>query len=218
MKYLGDDFSKQTNFTPHVGAVTSKIVLNVLSEHGLHSTALQAATSVQEPSWGWWFAQGSTTCWEQFPAAGGTRNHIFLCGGIGHWMWKHLVGLDRTSPGFATVKIAPKIDDTYGPKSTSGEFLSPRGLIKSSWTLGSTFSLDVTLPVGVQAATITVPAPPVPSAQQQLTVTLNGKPIWKEGKFEAQPGCKSGKETKEGPDAVVFECSNGILSFVAKMD
>jgi alpha-L-rhamnosidase len=103
LKGLAGDFAR-TNYTPQVGAVTSKIVLNVLSENGLHSTALRAATTTQEPSWGWWWSQNATTCFEAFPGGGGTRNHIFLCGGIGHWMWKHLVGLDRTSPGFATVR------------------------------------------------------------------------------------------------------------------
>ena len=110
VKTLEDDFATLTNFTPRVGAVTSKIILNVLSENGLHRTALRAATATTMPSWGWWWTQNATTCWEAFPGGGATRNHIFLCGGIGHWMWKHLVGLDRTTPGFATVRIAPKID------------------------------------------------------------------------------------------------------------
>ena len=121
VKTLADDFSTLTNFTPRVGAVTrfarkstnlccshgcdltkcvplscSKIILNVLSENGHHRTALRAATTTQAPSWGWWWTQNATTCWEAFPGGGGTRNHIFLCGGYGHWLWKHLVGLDRT--------------------------------------------------------------------------------------------------------------------------
>ena len=54
VKTLADDFSMRTNFTPHVGAVTSKIILNVLSENGLHRTALRAATATAMPSWGWW--------------------------------------------------------------------------------------------------------------------------------------------------------------------
>ena len=97
-------------YTLRVGAVTSKILLNVLSENGRHETALRAATTTAEDSWGFWWANNATTCYESWPidqvASGieptpGTLppgtigikpmslNHIFLCGGIGHWMWLH---------------------------------------------------------------------------------------------------------------------------------
>jgi hypothetical protein len=52
---LEEDLSLRTGFNPEVGAVTSKILLNVLSENGLHHTALRTATTDTEPSWGFWF-------------------------------------------------------------------------------------------------------------------------------------------------------------------
>ena len=63
-------------------------------------------------------------------------NHIFLCGGIGHWMWKHLVGITPAAPGFARATIAPRIHDSVGPRSVGGRFLSPKGMISSSWAIG----------------------------------------------------------------------------------
>ena len=114
---LQSDLSS-TNYNPFVGAVTSKILLNVLSDNGLHETALRTATATTEPSWGFWWARNSTTCWEAFPqnegkpghgsgksgvavpSNGGTLNHIFLCGGVAEWMWKHLIGLTATAPQF----------------------------------------------------------------------------------------------------------------------
>ena len=63
-------------------------------------------------------------------------NHIFLCGGIGHWMWKHLVGITPAAPGFARATIAPRIHDSVGPRSVGGRFLSPKGVISSSWAIG----------------------------------------------------------------------------------
>lgn len=232
IKTLEDDFATLTNFTPRVGAVTSKIILNVLSENGLHRTALRAATATTMPSWGWWWTQNATTCWEAFPGGGATRNHIFLCGGIGHWMWKHLVGLDRTSPGFATVRIAPKIDGMYGPKSVRGEFLSPSGLIKSSWKMTSAgegqasgFSLNISLPIGVRSAEVTVPAPPavesfgsqsslvVPAGN--LRVVCNGKAVWSEGKFTAVEGVKTAQVSSDGA-GVVFGTTNGDFTFASQ--
>jgi alpha-L-rhamnosidase len=92
---LQDDVEQRNDYHLAVGAVTGKILLNVLSDHGLHSSAMKVATQTTSPSWGFWWSQGSTTCWETFPtnenatsAAGGpghtpqgqtTKNHIFLC-------------------------------------------------------------------------------------------------------------------------------------------
>jgi alpha-L-rhamnosidase len=50
-------------YTANVGAVTSKIILNVLSDNGLHESALRVATQTAAPSWGYWWSQGATTCW-----------------------------------------------------------------------------------------------------------------------------------------------------------
>lgn len=56
------------NYTLAVGAVTSKILFNVLSENGLHEAALRTAINTEEPSIGhWWKKWNATTCFEAFP-------------------------------------------------------------------------------------------------------------------------------------------------------
>ena len=229
VKTLNDDLVERTNYTLRVGAVTSKILLNVLSENGLHETALRTATGTVEPSWGWWWQQGLTTCAEAFPntraadgtgSPHGTLNHIFLCGGIGHWYWKHLVGLTPTSPGFATVRIAPKVHDTLGPKSVGGEFLSPKGGIVSNWTItgngaAAGVALDVSLPVGVSAATIVVPKPTTgghPSAS--AVIKLGGTTIWDGTKLVGKPPAGIKSATDE-PAGVAIETTNGIFEFAS---
>ncbi len=142
-------------------------------------------------------------------------------------MWKHLVGLEPTTPGFATVRIAPKIDGTYGPKSVRGEFLSPSGLIKSSWTIVSVedgqpgVSLNISLPIGVHSAEVTVPAPPAPESTWNLGVPVgnlrvlcNGKAVWSLGKFTAVEGVKTARLSSDGA-AVVFGTTNGIFTFAS---
>ena len=99
---LQHDLNNKTDYHLRVGAVTSKLLLTTLSANGLHSSALKVATQTTEPSWGYWLSQNATTCFEAWPGAtdGSTsRNHIFLCGGVGEWMWKELVGLAPTMPG-----------------------------------------------------------------------------------------------------------------------
>jgi alpha-L-rhamnosidase len=58
---LQDDLASRTDYHLAVGAVTSKILLNVLSDHGLHQSAMRVATQTTEPSWGYWLSQNSTT-------------------------------------------------------------------------------------------------------------------------------------------------------------
>lgn len=166
---LQDDLATRTQYHLAVGAVTSKILLNVLSDNGLHKSAMRVATQTTEPSWGYWWTQNSTTCWEAFPGGSDTRNHIFLCGGVGEWFWKHLVGLTPASPGFEAIRIAPELDPDYGPGSLNATFHSVRGKIHSSWMIENSgartgsVSMSVNIPLAVQTATIVVPKPFVTS-------------------------------------------------------
>eukprot|EP01047_Picozoa_sp_COSAG01_P021425 COSAG01_NODE_1242_length_11084_cov_178.815112_2_plen_282_part_00 len=60
---LAYDVEHTAGYTLRVGAVTSKSLLNVLSDHGHHTAALRLATTTAEPSWGSWLARNATTCW-----------------------------------------------------------------------------------------------------------------------------------------------------------
>lgn len=224
MTQVGDNM-KAINYTLAVGAVTSKILFNVLSENGLHETALRTAINTEEPSIGhWWKKWNATTCYEAFPNTNnasnprGSLNHIFLCGGIGHWMWKHLVGLTPGIPGFATVSINPRIHDSVGPRSVGGKFISPKGTIYAAWKIlgaaADVVELSVNLPVGVQGATILVPKPTkdgVPSTA--ASVMLGGKVIWDGKKLVGtHSGIVSARDSQEG---IVFETTNGVFTFAS---
>ena len=191
----------------------------MLSENGLHETALRTATGTNSPSWGYWWSQGLTTCAEAFTnnfttqIEGGTLNHIFLCGGIGEWYWKHLVGLTPTAPGFAAVSIAPKIHDQVGPKTVGGEFRSPKGLISSRWNITAKgVTLTASLPVGVQQAIIVVPKPMLNGQPiSPVVVTLGGTTIWDGSQLVGNPdGVTAAKDLENG---VSFSTSNGHFVF-----
>ena len=216
---------KEINFTLAVGAVTSKILFNMLSENGLHESALRTAINTDEPSIGhWWKEWNATTCFEAFPNTNsatnpsGTLNHIFLCGGIGHWMWKHLVGLTPAAAGFAEVSLIPRIHDSVGPKSVGGQFLSPKGVISSAWKLSSAgaVSLFVSLPVGVGAATIVVPKPTTGGTPASAaTVTLGGTVVWDGAKL-VEPKPAGIVSATDQPGGIAFKTTNGVFSFESK--
>lgn len=221
----------QASYTLRVGAVTSKVLLDVLSSNGKHDSALRMATQTAEPSWGFWWSQNATTCWENWPGSNGypdpnwkpgestgTRNHIFLCGGLVEWYWKHLVGLTPTRAAFATVRFAPKVRAAPGPSSLDAEYQSVRGIITSSWSLedgGKQVKLDVTLPIGVQNGVVAVPKPFTSAAVQatRAKVYESGTLIWDGIKMVAKvDGIFDAHDEAEG---VEFNVSNGAFSFMA---
>jgi hypothetical protein len=90
---LQHDLEARTDYHLATGAVLSKWLLEVLSEHGMHQEAIKVATQTTFPSWGWWLALNATTCWETwhngtghhdgigpFTNAANSHNHVMLCG------------------------------------------------------------------------------------------------------------------------------------------
>jgi hypothetical protein len=126
-------------------------------------------------------------------------------------MWKHLIGIQHLAPGFSKVAIAPRVDGFFGPSSATGRYASVRGVIESSWSRsldGSVISLQATVPLGVEAATITVPNPfnkPQPDTQQEVVCAI--------GRENAAPSglcCDSSCRDKcTYPKMVHMECTGG---------
>lgn len=128
---------------PNPPGCIAQWLLRTLSAGGAagHDVALQVASQESYPGWGYWVGQGATTCWESWkgvqdpshPGVPGrplnppTHNHIFLCGGVGEWMYRSLGGISPTSAGYATVKIAPQISPKLDPASANASVSTVRG-------------------------------------------------------------------------------------------
>ena len=155
---------------------------------------LKIATQTTYPSWGYWLSLGATTCWENW--SGGhdashpptpTHNHIFLCGGIGEWMYEYLAGVIPTSAGYATVDVKPLVSKTLGPASVDAAITTVRGIILSTWTRanghGEPFNgkngaalltMRVEVPAAVERATVRVPLLGVNAASARVMLAVNG--------------------------------------------
>ena len=64
------------------------------------------ASQTSFPSWGYWLTQGATTCWENWSGEADashppepTRNHIFLCGGVGQFLTQDVGGIQPMTNG-----------------------------------------------------------------------------------------------------------------------
>ena len=156
-----------------VGYQGARWLLPSLSAAGQHDVALRLALQTSYPSFGHWLANGATSCWENWSGFADSahpphpsHNHIFLCGGVGVWLYESLGGIRPAAPGYARVAIAPQISRTLGPSAVNMTLQTLHGVVRSAWRRTSSVDdrassaellrLDVEIPIGVRAR-ITVP-------------------------------------------------------------
>jgi alpha-L-rhamnosidase len=143
--------------TNHIdtGILGTKYMLNTLLENGRADVAYRIIAQQDEPSWGWWLAQGATTLWEQWNGTE-SRNHIMF-GDVSAWFYKALAGIqpDPQVPGFKHFYVTPQVVGDL--TSARGEYDSIRGRIVSDWrVVNGQFHLRVVVPANT-TATVTLP-------------------------------------------------------------
>eukprot|EP00051_Salpingoeca_urceolata_P001214 m.39380 g.39380 ORF g.39380 m.39380 type:complete len:1029 (+) comp11266_c0_seq1:188-3274(+) len=204
------------------GAVGAKHLLPQLTRHGLYDTAMSIATQTTYPSFGHWIANGATTCWENWSGVADgthppppTHNHIFLCGGVGEWMYRSVAGLQATTPGYGSVLVQPSLSTKAGPSKVTSSLTTMSGVVTSSWeALNSRtqLSLQVQVPVSVEAEVV---VPFLTGSASTGTVTEGGQQVWANGKFKAGvTGIVSAAATADG-QAVMFKTQSGAYSFMS---
>jgi alpha-L-rhamnosidase len=131
--------------------------------------------------WGGMIDEGATSFWEAYDPSWPKENfhsHLQADGTTGYyvslahgwssgptaWLTEEILGIQPTSPGFATVKIRP---DLAGLGSARGTEPTPHGTIRVDYSALGGFSGTITLPKGVAASAW------IPTAA--ATVIVNGK-------------------------------------------
>ena len=151
-----------------------------------------------EPSWGWWLAQGATTLWEQWNGTE-SRNHIMF-DDVSAWFTKALAGIqpDPQIPGFKHFFIRPNVVGDL--TSARGGYDSIRGRIVSEWTLEKgRFKLRVVVPPNT-TATVRVPGARADAVSEGRVSATKAK------------GVKSSGDQQGG---AVFEIESGEYQFAA---
>ena len=167
-----------------MGAVGAKHLLPQLAKAGLNDVAMAIATQTTFPSFGYWLSKGATTCWENWSGEPDpthppvpTHNHIFLCGGLGEWMYRSVGGiapsLDLANSGYQHVILAPEVS-SKGPQAATVAMETVRGRVLMSWLRSDagSLSINVTVPAGVAGATVIFKSSGV------CTVTEEGRLVW----------------------------------------
>lgn len=197
------------------GALTTGFVGVGLLLPGLHDIgrgdlAWQLALREEYPSWLYSVARGATTIWERWDgwtehagfqsAEMNSFNHYSL-GSVGEWFYSHVAGIRQApgSVGFAHLDMRPSPHRGIG--RMAARFESPRGLIRSAWTVeGDTLAWDVELPPATTASVVL----PMDAASP---VTHDGTEL------ESVSGVSSVSRTAEG---VAFHLAPGRYRFLGR--
>ena len=210
-----------------VGSVGAKHLLPQLSAHGMHDQAMRVATQDTFPSFGYWLKLGATTCWENYSGKADpshppppTHNHIFLCGGVGEWLYRQVAGVGPAADGYARIAIAPQVTldpAANGPSSANATIHSVRGTVSVQWSLSRGAGATITMAVGVPVsatATVAIPAAELQiTPLDKLTVKESGKLVWADGKFV--PGVQGVMAAQIDGGGVVLAVTSGKYLFEA---
>ncbi|TPV59969.1 alpha-L-rhamnosidase [Aestuariibacter sp. GS-14] len=113
------------------------------------------------PSWGYMVKKGATTIWERWngdvgDVAMNSYNHYAL-GAVTGFLYRRIAGIEGTSPGFATFKVAPILSERLG--YCESEHKCVKGAINVAWTFDAdlTGELSLTVPNNTKADVILPP-------------------------------------------------------------
>ena len=138
------------------GFMSIKYLMDVLQRYGYEETAKNVLYQTGCPSWLYEVSQGATTMWETWDAirTDGVRTPVsynhYAFGCVGEWMYRELLGLKRTTPGWKTFTVDPtfafSLDWAEGFHEVNGK------KIQLKWKKeGNKVSYDLTVPEGSTA-------------------------------------------------------------------
>lgn len=140
-------------------------LLFALSDNGQPGAAYDLLLQDTCPSWLYQVKTGGTTIWERWDALrpDGTVNTVdlnnpekdsggmvsfnhYAGGAVGDWLYRRVAGIEPTSGGYRTFRIAPLLGG--GITSARGSTETPYGTVVSDWkSSGNRFEIQVEVPV-----------------------------------------------------------------------
>jgi len=148
---LTDDIKAKGNALTS-GALGTRYVFEVLTEHDQMDLAMALATKTTQPSFGWMLSNGPGTIWENWNGdrytAAGSKSHPMFCGGIGLFLYA-IAGLDSASypPAF-------KVHSNFA-KALGGARVQGAGMV-ADWDLYDT-RFELKLRLQQESTDVTIP-------------------------------------------------------------
>ena len=132
------------------GVVGTKLILPMLDKYGYEDLAFRITTQTTYPSWGYWLAQGATSCWENWETTTRSLDH-HMFGSASEWFYSGLAGIRDITGGYETFTIDPAFTGSLDYVNCSIETV--RGTLSSNWKLNDdgTITMELTVPYGSTA-------------------------------------------------------------------
>ncbi len=197
------------------GMLGTDALARVLPAGGRTDVFFTVATQTTFPSWGEQVAKGATTLWEAWEGETDPQlsYNMKLFGSVQKFFFRDLAGIRRGAPGYAAFSVEPQV--VGGLSRARAETDTVRGPISASWRRGDPasgrglFRLEVSVPPNTRAA-IRIPKLSEPNP----VIAEGGVTVWRDGRLAA---VRDGiQETRQEPDAVVFDVGSGHYSFVSE--
>ncbi len=165
------------------GFLGTRPLLPALSASGHHDLAGILMRQHEYPSWGYEVDNGASTIWERWdsyikgegvhePSMNSFSHYAF--GAVCEWMFADLAGIDRASPGFDKIKIAPR--PTAGITHAAASMETRHGRLACSWNIADgKFTADITVP---------------PNTTAEVTLPVNGEISEGDANAQGRPGIK----------------------------
>ena len=158
-------------WSPRTGFPGTPYLLFALADHGEKDAAFHTLMSEGCPGWLYAVKAGATTIWERWDALkpdgsvnlgerggdGGmvSFNH-YANGAVGDFLYRRIAGLEPTSGGYKTFRVAPIIGG--GLTHAKADIKTPYGSIRAAWRIeNSQFVQEVSVPVSTEC-TVTLPS------------------------------------------------------------
>ncbi|KAH8892524.1 glycoside hydrolase family 78 protein [Thozetella sp. PMI_491] len=150
---------RYAKFRVSTGFAGTPQILEALSSTGNLNIAYAMLLEKECPSWLYQVSMGASTTWERWdsmlpdgsinPGQMTSFNHYAL-GSVAEWIHANVGGISLLTEGWKEFAVRPAPGGDIN--SANAKFLSPYGLVKSSWRVdGSTFTLDFTVPPNSRA-------------------------------------------------------------------
>lgn len=149
------------------GFAGTPLVTDALSETGQLDAAYKLLLETECPSFLYPVTMGATTVWERwdavlpdgtFNSTGMTSLNHYALGAVCDWLHRVVGGIQRTEPGYASVRIAPQPGGGLTSARTVHDTV--RGQIAVDWSVtDGRARVEVTIPEGTKA-TVVLPGHP----------------------------------------------------------
>ena len=162
------ELAEQAGWSPRTGFPGTPYLLFALADHGEPDAAYRTLLNENCPGWLYAVNAGATTIWERWDAlkpdgtvnlgnhgnSGGmvSFNH-YANGAVGDFLYRRIAGIEATSGGYKTFRIAPMIGG--GLTGAEAQVETPYGIIRSAWHIeNGVFTLEIEVPVSTECTAV----------------------------------------------------------------